>query len=258
MNTRTGTRSMAYSSDRNIEDAEWSPDARRVAILVSGALLIHDMDNGATSTVLTLPAESPSDRSATADEASVFWSPNGAMLCVVDTFVVPPSQPTMWVVRLDGAQVVAARDGTEPVWSRDSRAIYYRLYATGDHWLTLSLAGDTESVLAHLRTDAYFPILSPDGTELAYSDTAPMSSVYTYDLRTGTETSVATGYTYPTWLSSNGLLVVTSRPCPAGESCAEAWTTVGPARALNTMSRRQAPTAIVSMDTLQGNDRWPP
>jgi serine/threonine-protein kinase len=255
LDERTGKRTTVYSSDTSIDDAEWSPDATRVAILVSGALLIHDMASDTTSTVLTLPPENQVDRNIASDEASVFWSPNGTMICVVDTYVVPPARPTMWVIRPDGAPVVSSRDGTEPVWSKDSSTIYYRPFSAGDQWLALSLAHDTESVLANLRADAYFPILSPDGTELAYSDAAPTSSVYTYDLRTQTETRVARGFTYPTWLSSNGLLVVMSRPCST--ACPEAWTTVGAARVLNTETGQQAPTPIRSMDTLQGDDSWP-
>ncbi|HYA69447.1 MAG TPA: hypothetical protein VED63_12010, partial [Acidimicrobiales bacterium] len=84
------------------------------------------------------------------------------------------------------------------------------------------------------------------------------SSVYIYDLRTKTETRIASGYTYPTWLSPNGLLAVASRPCVAGTACPEAWTTVGAAWTLNTKTRGQAPTSIRSMDTLQGDDSWPP
>ena len=139
-NINTGQRRILFTSDTEIYDAEWSPDGSSLAYLVAGAGTPSSCTTCAqdrASTVVTLAPETQPNTNNAASEVATTWSPNGKMLAITDTYVVPPSQPTMWVVRPDGSQVVAARDGTFATWSNNSQDLYYRPYAGGTQWLVL-------------------------------------------------------------------------------------------------------------------------
>ena len=259
-NINTGQRRILFTSDTEIYDAEWSPDGSSLAYLVAGArdtVKLYDMRTGQSSTVVTLAPETQPNTNNAASEVATTWSPNGKMLAITDTYVVPPSQPTMWVVRPDGSQVVAARDGTFATWSNNSQDLYYRPYAGGTQWLVLSVTDGSEGLLDGIRADAVSPFLSPAGTDLTYSDQNSTQSVYSYDLSIHVETKVASGYTGPFWLTQSAVLAVKSSPCAQGSECIDPWQVAGPADIIDVSTGQRVPTSITSMDSSEDTDTWP-
>jgi hypothetical protein len=99
--------------------------------------------------------------------------------------------------------------------------------------------------------------LSPNGSALTYTDQNPSQSVYSYDLKSDTETKMATGYTGSLWLTNSALLVVKSGPCTQSSQCLSSWTVAGPAFIIDTANGRASATNITSMDSSQDTDTWP-
>jgi hypothetical protein len=166
------------------------------------------------------------------DEVSVAWSPDGKSMLVVDTFRDPPLKVTMWVLDLEGKDIVPARTGTFGRWGSDSKTIYYKDYSGSGDWFRLSMSDNKRTTLA-IPAERLNPAVSPGGNLIALNGGGSKPSVYAFDLAKGSEVKIGAGVV-PVWLSDTEVAVTDVRACTAEEECFEAlpWKPLGTASKL--------------------------
>jgi Tol biopolymer transport system component len=215
---------------------DWSPGGSAVAFLNfddegASALRIWTRSDGKIRSVKTFP-ELLGRGVGLEDEVAVAWSPDGKSILVADTFRDPPLKVTMWVVDLEGKDIVPARAGTFGRWGIDSKTIYYKDYSGSGDWFRLSVSDNKTTKLAipHERLN---PAVSPRGDFIALNDGSSNPSVYVFDLEKGIERKLAAGVV-PVWLSDMEMAVTDVRPCTAEEECFEGppWKPLGTASTL--------------------------
>lgn len=213
---------------------DWKPDGSAVAFLSfkdqRSSLKIWTRADGKIATVKSFP-ELLGRGVGSTDEVAVAWSPNGQMLLVVDTFRSPPLETTMWVLRPNGSDVVPARDGTFARWAPDSASIIYRGWEKTQGWQRLTVS-DGKTASLPIPEGRFLPVLSQDGTDIAYYAEGDAPAVYVFDLAAGKERKVGAGVV-PLWLSDSTLLVTSVRACRANDECFDReWVPVGSAAIL--------------------------
>ena len=214
---------------------DWNPDASSVAFLNfddegASALRIWTRSDGKIRTVKTFP-QLLGRGVGLEDEVSVAWSPDGKSILVVDTFRDPPLKVTMWVLDLEGKDVVPARAGTFGRWGSDSKTGYYKETGSGT-WYRLSLTDGKKTKLA-IPDQRLNPAVSPSGDLIVLNGGGSTPSVYVFDLGKGTESKIGAGVV-PVWLSGKEVAVTDVRACTAQEECFEAppWKPLGTASTL--------------------------
>src|SRR5262249_39232373 len=125
---------------------------------------------------------------------------------------------TMWIVRLDGSDMIDPIGGSYALWSRDGKAVYFKSFGTGQSWFALSLADGTKQALT-IRQDAVDPELAPSGHTLAYSDWSSHPHAHVYDLRTNTAQTIADGVVVPGWAGPTKVLAAQVHHCPNPADC---------------------------------------
>lgn len=239
----------------NIFRYDWSPDGSSVAFLNfndegASALQIWTRSDGKIRSVKSFP-ELLGRGVGLEDEVSVAWSPDGKSILVVDTFRDPPLTVTMWVLDLDGKDIVPARAGTFGRWGSDSKTIYYKDYSGSGDWFRLSLSNNKTTTLA-IPDQRLNPAVSPGGGFIALNDGGSKPSVYVFDLEKGIERKLAAGVV-PVWLSDTEMALTDVRPCTAEEECFEGppWKPLGTAsmlRAGGTKADAQFPGWTLNAD----------
>ena len=139
---------------------------------------------------------------------------------------------------------MAPTRGNFATWSRDGTKIYYERsngsFAQPRPWFRLDVkTGKSEQI--EMRANALRPILSPDGTRIAYDDGRAHPSVYVYDLISGVEHHVATNAVAPVWFSNDEIAVTSTRLCHGSDECyVDDWAPVGHTSliALRSLSQR--------------------
>lgn len=209
----------------------WHPDGGSVAFLEfreegTSALKIWTRSTAAMRTVKSFPALLGRGVGDT-DDVAVSWSPDGSMLLVVDTFRDGVSDATLWVLRLDGANVVTPQDGTFGRWAADGKAVYYRGWSKSQSWYRLTVPGGKKTTL-DVAAGRLHPSVSPDGRYLAFHDGKAEPSSFVFDLEEGKERRVGPGVV-PLWISASAIVVTDAKPCEGGDACAEApaWVATG-------------------------------
>jgi Tol biopolymer transport system component len=201
----TGRREIASAVD-----AAFSPDGRRVALVLAGAqhLGVVDLGTGVVRPV-PLPRVSPDS----AGPESVDWAPDGRRL--VFTRPTRAGEEPPWelaIVGLDGRgwRVLVRSQAGRPLlgarWSPDGRWI---AYSRGESVIELVRPDRTRRHRRFGRRDETFarqPSWSPDGRRLAFVIDDEPTRVATLDLRGGRPRRVAPG-SFPVW-SPDGRRIV--------------------------------------------------
>jgi hypothetical protein len=164
------------------------------------------------------------------DERRITWSPSGERILVVDTV-----QPThIYVVGLDGRDLVPPRMGTFARWINDQTIIYReenRLREDGrlrrGRWFTIDIATGKRSPFA-MPSGASRPEFSPDGRLIAFDDgDKDNPSTYVFDSTTSRSRLLVRGYGAPIWISDDTVAVTAGGPCPPRTECNDFWTPLG-------------------------------
>lgn len=261
----TGTRRTVVSVAGSILTYAWSPGRTTVAYLsvdfdrrIPHSVFLYTIASKSTRLVKRFPEHlgrgSPDD-----EEVAIRWSQDGTRLLVVDTPLDTTEsgpQPTMYLMRGTGADVIAPRTGTQARWSGDDTRIFYRQWDRKYAWYEVDVAGDREEPLG-IRAGTRRPALSPNGRMLAYDDGRQRPSVFVYDLAADTERRIGTGVA-PLWLDDGALIVTNTKPCAeAPEGCSEgpAWSPSGSTSLLSlggAAPQRLAMHSTLGADALYG------
>ncbi len=108
------------------------------------------------------------------------WSPNGQKI-VFQRGVEVPSIPTaiapqgcgsvhLWTMDANGENEVQVGCGYNASWSSDGTKI---LFVNSGDVRTMDANGANEQVLVSLPNNQYFPVMSPNGTKIAYTEEVP-------------------------------------------------------------------------------------
>jgi hypothetical protein len=233
----------------------WSPDATLLAYQVRAEtatevlpiwLCLFDTRSGEARVLRSL-AYWAGREAHQRDEVAVSWSPSGSSVLVIDTI----EQPSVYVVGLDGRELIPPRDGSFGRWlSDDTFLLWDDPQAAGEsgRWLTVSSSTGEESRFA-LPADAHRPALSLDGQMIAFDDGAGAEpSVYLFDVQTGTSRRLARRLLAAVWLGPGLIAATAAGPCPADNYCVVPWApldhTVGIDIDTGDPRRLQLPTTI--------------
>jgi Tol biopolymer transport system component len=225
--------------DGSILDFAASPDGTLLAYLTVNfdkpephSLSILTMRDGTSTTVRRFPMNLGRGTGED-DEVSVAWSPDGRALLVTDTHLLPNEdnkEESLFVVDLEGRDLVAPRVGTHGRWSADGRSVYYRRYGTQPAiWVVLDASSGTEKAL-DTTTGTMHARLSPDGTQLVYHGGAGAEpNVLVFNLRTGSQRAAAPGAVHGLWLSPKEIIATSVRRCGPSDECGEGpgWIATG-------------------------------
>ena len=178
------------------------------------------------------------------DESSVAWGQDGKSLLLVST-ILDYTEDTMFVMDLEGKDLVAPRLATHARWTGDPDTIVYRGLGDPGRWYSLDLRS-ARSTGVPMRPGTHHASVSPDGRYIAYSDEAERPTTYIFDLDHGTERVLARGYAAPLWLSFTEIGLTKTAAC--GEDCMGhgMWMEAGETAAFNLSGDR---TRSLSMTT---------
>lgn len=177
---------------------DWSPDGTLLAYLLLGdspanVLCLFDSRIGATRALRSLGPWAGREGNAH-DDVSLAWSAAATNVLVVDTVEEPAN---VFVVDLDGGDVVAPRDGTFARWLADGWIAFQKDPQDSTkawEWFVVSTATDAAQRFG-LPATALRPEVSPDGTMIAFDDgDADEPSVFVFDIDAGTTRRIARGY----------------------------------------------------------------
>jgi len=149
----------------------FSPDGRRLAVVVRGDLWTLDADGTHGKQLTRTPGP----------ESAPTWSPDGRLLAFARAGAV-------WTIRADGrGEQRLVPDAAAPSWSPDGRRVAFE--RDGDLWLKRTSPGAPRRL-----TDGAFahdPAFSPDGRRVAYaSDELGDFEIHTLDVATGARSRV--------------------------------------------------------------------
>lgn len=258
-----GSARTLLSTDGKIASHDWSPDGRTAAVLATGMddrahVLVWSRGEGREREIRDLGPLQGREILAGADEFRVSWSPDGALILVVETGIYAPDDdqtgPSLYVLRPDGSDAVEPRDGTFARWAPDSRTVLFR---RGAQWRALDVATGEEQRLEGADGLAELPDVSPAGRFLAADSGSDEEdpSVLVYDREGSSARTVAEGVA-PLWISEEELLVTEVRPCGGGDECvhAPAWRPTG--RALRVSLGGGDPEPVALTRTVDDYAMW--
>ncbi len=141
--------------------SDWSPDATKLVVTKkeSGAiqdkgLEIRDLVNGAAHDLVT-HGKDPA------------WSPatDGPIAFVRGS---DPAQEVVWLMRPDGTGERKIGVGGYPHWSADGKTLYFHVRSTMSIMAVSVTDSHAEPRLFFKPKESYYPVVSPDGSQVAY------------------------------------------------------------------------------------------
>lgn len=273
-----GTRRTLFEIDGALWAYDWNSDGSTLVYVTSVAgdpagdgRFAHEVrlvdSGGAVSTLRRFDGLWGRGTFANFDEVAVDWSPDGSGVLVVDTHLhdLDADTETLFVLSLDGADLVAPRPGIWARWGGDPGTVVY----VGDGGTLRRLDTATGTTRALPGTGASHRLaVSPDGRLVAYDDGAADPAVYLYDLEDGTARRLADHAVGPLWLSPGTLAAGHAAPCvetetipcedagghgPPWADAGDGWhidVTTGRVNALPVASTVDAAVARTSVDAL--------
>ena len=182
---------------RGITSAAWSPDGESIVYGIPGAVMVQKTAGG-----------EPKSIASSGDPHSLNWSPNGSFIAYVEGnsgFVSGPSfgniaPSSIYVVLASGSTPAAITSGEfqdlSPVWSPDSRSVYFVSNREGRRDLfrvailqSEEAAAQPERLTTGLATHSVG--ISRDGKTLVYSALTLQSNVWSVRLPTSGSVSVS-------------------------------------------------------------------
>lgn len=239
---------------------DWSPDGAVLAYLLRfqtptllGSHLLCAFDSRTGTASLVRHIENPFGTGVgQREETAVTWSPDGGAILVTDT----AAQPSLFVVTLDGRDIVGPRAATFGRWAAADRLILQETPQDGSaDWEWLYLATQTGTTHGFgLPATAYRPAISPSGDQIAYDDGKAQPSVYVFNTAERTSERLATGYVAPIWIGPNTVAMTAADPCTAGDFCEVPWTAQETTGAVDLATGKTVALALPS--TLSGVVRY--
>lgn len=156
-------------------------------------------------------------------ELSLEWSAAGTRILLVDTDL-GPTEPTVYVFGADGRERERLRAATHAGWIGEDR--FYSRTLRGGVWSISDLRRRTRSRLK-IALGRMHPALSPDRRLLAFDSGRPWRpgtrrrgcacTLSLFDLVTGRERRLGTGFVAPLWLARRSLAATEARACSGAE-----------------------------------------
>jgi len=138
------------------------------------------------------------------------WSRDG-MLLAVDVAGQDASN-LLYVYDRAGKRVRGPLNGNAPRWLGTSHSFLYQDYARGRlEWTKLDVTTGRSTPIP-TQSGLTLPVLTPDGSRVAFNDDAAMH-VVVYDFATRTETALAGRHAYPLWLDNDRVMLPPVRRC---------------------------------------------
>ncbi|MGH2728429.1 MAG: hypothetical protein ACRDKS_15780 [Actinomycetota bacterium] len=215
---------------------DWSPNGRELAYI---GLTAHRRRRAAV--FLVTPGRDPEqiadlgiwNENGGWDESkenSIAWSPDGRVLLVASAD--SGAEPAVRIMDRSGRPVAKKRPGALPRWMPSGRVLLRDNFAPPGRWYVLDI--DTDSIRGLAMTPATGrPSVSPDGRFVAHNDLADEPTIYLFDMETGEERVLLTGYVAPLWLKPGVLSVMKTHACDPleVEDCPQpAWEPTGTTR----------------------------
>jgi hypothetical protein len=240
--------------------SDWSPDGTMLAYLLRvetptriqpSSLCLFDSRSGKTS--LLREIERPfGTGTGQREETLVSWAPDGRRIIVVET----AAEPSVFVVDLEGHDVIEPRDGTFARWLSEDTVLYQEDPGGSDasgRWFAATVTTGGSRPFP-LPTEAHRPSLSPSRDSVAFDDgNSEKPSVYLLDIASGTTRLLAPGYVAPVWLGPSLVAASASGPCPAGSFCPIPWVTLDATVGIDVLTGHAEPLTLPT--TLQGAGR---
>jgi TolB protein len=174
------------------DQAEWSPDGKKIALRRNERILIRNLTSGTEKTV------SPEDWPHCSGPA---WSPDGKSLALAARW---ESGNAIFIVPVGGGKPVKVYDqqgACEPHWSPDGTRI---VYETETHICTINPDGTKNRVITYFGGVQHYARFSPDGKSLVFcqgaSEQGPWE-LYVIPATGGTPRKLTEGGSdmYPDW-----------------------------------------------------------
>ena len=174
------------------DQAEWSPDGKKIALRRNERILIRNLTSGTEKTV------SPEDWPHCSGPA---WSPDGKSLAFAARW---ESGNAIFIVPVEGGKPVKVYDkqgACEPHWSPDGTRI---VYETETHICTINPDGTKNRVITYFGGVQRYARFSPDGKSLVFcqgaSEQGPWE-LYVIPATGGTPRKLTEGGSdmYPDW-----------------------------------------------------------
>lgn len=174
------------------DQAEWSPDGKKIALRRNERILIRNLTSGTEKTV------SPEDWPHCSGPA---WSPDGKSLALAARW---ESGNAIFIVPVEGGKPVKVYDkqgACEPHWSPDGTRI---VYETETHICTINPDGTKNRVITYFGGVQRYARFSPDGKSLVFcqgaSEQGPWE-LYVIPATGGTPRKLTEGGSdmYPDW-----------------------------------------------------------
>ncbi len=180
--------------------ATWSPDGRQLAYGQGNAVYVRPVDGG-----------EPRRIAEVVEPHSLRWSPDGSRLAFVSenalfvygTFLIGNTGPSsIWVVSVPDGDPVQVTDNTNlntsPVWTPDGGGLLFVSNQGGTrdvYQVPLSGSGRPSGVPTRVTTglNAHTISLSPDGTQLAYSDFTINGNIWSIRIPDGDPVTISEG-----------------------------------------------------------------
>ena len=176
-----------------------SPDGTRIAMTLQGGIWIVPA-NGGTAIKIT-----PWDVEAT----QAAWSPDGQWIAFQNYSTA--ANYAIWVVKADGSQLHAITSGPfddrEPSWYPDSTKLIFSSDRSNDKQYKIwsaTLTGTLQQLTTGTGAESN-PVVSPDGSKIAYVDNG--NTIYTMPANLSSAPVQFGGGNYPQWTPNSAGLV---------------------------------------------------
>jgi len=256
LDLETGQTTELLRLPNTILGLDWSPDGSLLAYQLRTEtpsrigprlLCLFDSGSGEASLLRSIPRPFGTS-TGQREETAVTWSADGRFILAVET----AAEPSLFVVDLDGRDVVTPRDGTFGRWLTGGRILFQednpRNNEDPGDWFVLSTTnGQTRPFDL---PPGYRPAVSPDGDMIAFDDgDRDEPSVFIFDIHRGVSRRLARGHVAPVWLGPDLIAATAAGPCPAGSFCPIPWSVRGTTVGIDVGAGEHTPLALPS--TLQ-------
>ena len=149
----------------NAEDPAWSPDCSKIVYTQGGALWVADSNGSSAERIV---------RDSGGYLTSAAWSPDGTQIVYARGYQEGDRWLAhVWIANADGTgREKLTHDNVSdriPRWSLDGEMIFFDRFKDGERFIArMNRAGKKEKALTSGGTWDFSPVISPDGTRLAY------------------------------------------------------------------------------------------
>jgi Tol biopolymer transport system component len=163
------------------------------------------------------------------DETDPVFSPNGRLIAYVRR---ADGNADVWVMRANGTRkrllIGGSFDELQPSFYPSGRSLLFTNFDGGRRWTAYSIRLNGSRVMRQMA-NATFPIVSPNGRWLAYSEVGDGGGIRLRDLRTGRTRRLTTGSAQALDFApdSHRIAFTGTRPCRRGGDHAFAVLSVG-------------------------------